>query len=334
MTDHSSYEPEADELDFFNGPDDTERQCGPFALNPDNYHSSLANAAYMSNSQFNSWMSCAARTYAEQAGTEPEPPENIFIGGQFAHTEILEPARLPQWMKDNPGVKKPIEWTHADLKDMAVGAGIDLTGAKSSKDKTIERLEENNFKIPRPKLRFATAFKWAPRALSGFVRQPAFMDRIRRGRPEVIVTFKLGNVWWKAKIDNLRIDDQEFDDIKFMANFESGWIREDGKRRPVDWEKAHNYPQQMAVYQFGILQQEGVLCAPNLLGSSKEDPPDVDWIKYTYQEELDALVAGVAERLPEVMDWKLGKVEAPRCGQCGYCRRTKILTEPYEPRPM
>jgi hypothetical protein len=310
-----------------------EGQEDAFMLTPDSYHSNEANRRYMSHSQYKRWLQCAAKTYAVLNGDFVEEEKDVFVAGRYAHVAILEPEKLDAFVDDNPQILKRIEPTTKELKAFAAEEGIDLKGAMSSKDSIVARIVENGKEPPPSRVEFATGFKWLPGALETFNKQPIYKDIVSRGEHEVILVFELGGVEWKCMIDNLRVEDSQFDDLKFMADFSEKWSSE--RRAYVHWFEAYDYDQQAAVYRHATGALYGSPFRPNILGVSKQDPADVAWIQFKHTEYLDGMVAQIAANMPRIAEWKAGEVEPPRCerADCDYCRATKVLTRPFIPVP-
>jgi hypothetical protein len=303
----------------------------PFVLTADNYHSARANKEFMSNSQHKNWIECPAQQFAIQQGDYKPEEKLIFIAGRYAHVHFLEPEKVEAMEKAHPDIRKTKAWTVDQLKAIAAEAEVDLKGHMKSKATIEARLAEEGVEIPTPEKVWGTDFKWLEGTIAAFEAQEVFMDLLTRGAHEVVIEFEIGGVPWKAMIDNLRVGDKQFDDLKFMRDFSDSWSKE--LRRYVHWFETYSYDQQMAVYREAVRQEYGFTPRPNILAASKQAPADVDWLQWRDGAMLDAKVANIAKDMPIIMAWKNGEVEAPRCekASCLYCRSTKKLKRPRVP---
>jgi len=304
----------------------------PMVLTRENYFSPEANRLFMSNSQYGNWKKCAAKQFAiENEIYEEVDDKNHFIGGRYAHTAVLLPEELEQFEIDNPSVKKTLERSVKDWKDLGAKLGVDLKGKMKSRDTMREAIVDAGHEIPPEPRVFESKFAWIETALEGYERQQVFVDCIDKGKSEIIYTFQLGGIWWKCMIDNLRIQDNQFDDLKFMADFKEKW--DNKKKRYVQWFEVYDYERQSALYQFGIKENENVLLTPNIFGLSKQKPSMPSWIQFTDQQHLDGRIKEVEENLVNILAWKSGERPAPRCEQpdCDFCRATAVIERPLRP---
>lgn len=308
-----------------------------FALTPDNYHSLEAGRLFMSNSQYGDWMYCPADAHDKHVkGRDEGEEKDYLIGGRYAHAKYLQPDTIPKILERHPEIMTRPSLTHDQLKDLAADHDLDMTGALSTKAKVIARLEENDIEIPVLERKFTTGYSWLPKTLARFESQPAFMESIAQGEHEIIITFELNGVTWKAMLDNVRHDDTQFDDLKFMRDFKDQW--HPPLKRYVSWFESARYDIQMGLYRYGTGQAFGEMYTPNIFAASKQAPADVDWVQFRDKEwpYLDRVVDMVAETLPQVMAWKNGDEEPPNCNkpECKFCCETKVLTVPKVPVPI
>lgn len=70
-------------------------------LTHSNYYSLEADLAFMSNSQFGSWIKCAAKTKATLDGKWVDPPKDAFIMGSYFDKALLTPDELPAEIEAN-----------------------------------------------------------------------------------------------------------------------------------------------------------------------------------------------------------------------------------------
>tara|TARA_Y100000593_G_scaffold76883_1_gene142210 strand:+ start:50 stop:961 length:912 start_codon:yes stop_codon:yes gene_type:complete len=293
-------------------------------LTDENYYSREAGALFWSVSKYKRYDKCPAAAKAVDDGRWSEGSKAPLVGGNYAHTAVLEPEKLPQYEADHPEMLT-VKETIAELKKIAAKEGIEL--AKNlKKPELIELLEENGIEVPRS---FRSEYSWIPRALDALRRAPAALNMLDHPSmvPEKFLTFELGGYVWKCKIDAMLPPAKAFIDLKFMKDFSETWMEDpDGTRRPYKWFQAWGYDIQMSVYREAIRQETGgELWTPYILGVSKEKFPDMIFGCFLDAERMDAIVAEVRATVPLFDAYARGDQEAPRCGKCDYCRATKII---------
>lgn len=156
---------------------------------------------------------------------------------------------------------------------------------------------------------------------------PVFM-RFMQGRHQVVMTATLFGVPFKAKFDVLRdnwkVDDKRIVDLKTVRDFKP--VYKDGEGR-LDFASAWNWPLQMAIYQTIYEKRKGQKLPCYLACITKEDPPDIAIVRIP-QEQLDAEMDFLAEKMERFKAVKAGIIEPERCENCAYCRLTRKITEP------
>ena len=156
---------------------------------------------------------------------------------------------------------------------------------------------------------------------------PVFM-RFMQGRHQVVMTATLFGVPFKAKFDVLRdnwkVDDKRIVDLKTVRDFKP--VYKDGEGR-LDFASAWNWPLQLAIYQAIYEKKRGQKLPTYLACITKEDPPDIA-VVHVPQEQLDAEMDFLAEKMERFKAVKAGIIEPERCENCAYCRLTRKITEP------
>lgn len=159
-------------------------------------------------------------------------------------------------------------------------------------------------------------------------KSDATFMRFMQGRHQVVMKAELFGVPFKAKFDVLRdsykVDDKRIVDLKTCRDFKP--VYKEGQGR-VDFATAWNWPLQMAIYQAVYEKTHGQKLPTYLACISKEDPPDIA-IVHVPQEQLDAELDFLAEKMERFKAVKAGIIEPERCENCRWCRMTKKLTEP------
>jgi len=147
------------------------------------------------------------------------------------------------------------------------------------------------------------------------------------GDKEKIFTFKLFEIPWKIKVDDLNLKDGYFIDLKSTRDFDKQWIYDEieGKNKKVTFVEAWGYLIQMAVYKKGIELATGIDDLDGfIIAATKQSPPDKIILRFN-QEDYDAGLKIVEDNIQHVLDVKSGKVQPIRCEKCAYCRATKKL---------
>ena len=158
---------------------------------------------------------------------------------------------------------------------------------------------------------------------------PTFM-RFMQGRHQVVMTATLFGVPFKAKFDVLRdsykVDDKRIVDLKTVRDFKPVYKEGEGR---LDFASAWNWPLQMAIYQAIYEKKRGQKLPVYLACITKEDPPDIAIVRIP-QEQIDAELDFLAEKMERLKAVKAGIIEPERCENCAWCRMSKKLTEPID----
>lgn len=242
-----------------------------------------------------------------------------------ADREYMSNSQLKNWMKCAAAEKarQSGEYIEPEATHFIGGRFAHLLALEPEKRESFIAENPGRFTL---KGTVRAEFSWIEPAIEAMNRQPVFAGMLANGTHEVTIEFTLGGIMWKCRIDNLRADDDQFDDLKFMRDFADSWSKTE--RAYVPWWQSYDYRQQMAIYREAIRQEYGKTCTPNLIGVTKQDPPDFDWIQFRDADALAASLANVEAVLPMVVAWKSGDETAPRCESCRYCRATKQIKKP------
>lgn len=168
---------------------------------------------------------------------------------------------------------------------------------------------------------------------SGFRRAVEVIERIERdkyfmlymsGEKQVIFTADLFGCKWKCKIDSLNRE-RYITDLKIMKSIrESFWVKDIGKMPFVQF---WGYDIQAYIYQTITTLNIGSRLPPFVAAASKELVPDIEIIAFL-QSDLDDTASLIAANMPRILKVKAGLVEPDRCGQCNWCKFTKVLSKP------
>jgi len=263
-------------------------------LNHDNYFSIEANLEYMSASQIKAFETCEASAL-EEVKTGMESEREAFKEGKFFEASIC--GREDLFIMQNPDMVSSRGTTKGDLK---------------------------------------ANFKKVVGSIDEFKRHKIFMDIIDRCQQQVIVTGIIPctrndmtiDIPFKGAIDFLDMETLDFYDSKCMKDFNNVWSQADNMK--IKWYFAYRYQYQCAIYRELILQTFGREAGKaHIMATTKEDIPDSTFF-YFSKEILDNAIEIIEYDAPKYQQIKQGQIEPTRCEKCEYCRRTRIITEPYE----
>lgn len=150
-------------------------------------------------------------------------------------------------------------------------------------------------------------FQKAEEIIKRIERDALFM-KFMSGEKQKIFTAEMFGVPWKIKIDSY-FGGLCIVDLKIVRNMKS----------LSNW----RYDIQGAVYQEVEHLNSGNRLPFYLAVATKEDVPDLDIFQIT-QDTLDFALAEVEGNMPRFIAVKNGEEEPIRCGECDYCKSTKI----------
>lgn len=156
------------------------------------------------------------------------------------------------------------------------------------------------------------------------IEQDSFFMKCISGEKQVIMTGELFGAKWKIKMDSY-IPDIVIVDLKVMSSITKlEWIRDLGY---IDFIRYWGYDIQGAVYQEIVRQNTGKKLPFYIAAATKEDETNIEVIHIADNFLRDALSI-IEANMPRILKVKSGQEEPERCGNCAYCRKTKILTGP------
>lgn len=137
------------------------------------------------------------------------------------------------------------------------------------------------------------------------------------GQKQVIKTAKLFGVPWKIKIDSYFPGDKIVD-LKVMRSLE--------RIMGVSFIQHWGYDLQMAIYSevefLANRKKKKERLETYLDVATKEEPADLAVVHIPAWRRKECL-AEVEKNMPRIIAYKTGKIEAPGCGVCDYCRGKK-----------
>lgn len=210
----------------------------------------------------------------------------------------------------------------------------------------LEQFREQNPEIYKRDGTLRFEFVHAEEIVNRMARDELYM-MLMSGRKQVILTGKIGNVPYKAKLDclldagtcqkiaekfpgareALGFCDGAIVDQKVMASLDDVWSEESWGKIP--FARAWGYDIQGAIYQ--VL--EGHMLPFILAVGTKEPEPDLAAI-YIPDQELAAKLEEVESLSPRYQAIKRHKIEPVGCGKCPYCRSQKKLTKIIDYREL
>lgn len=166
-----------------------------------------------------------------------------------------------------------------------------------------------------------------------YIQADAIIKRMQRdkllmhylsGEKQVIMTGEICGVPIKIKVDSLHPD--KIVDLKIMRDFKNVYDEEKGS---LPWFEGWGYDLQGAVYQEIVRQNTGKTLPFYLAAATKEKTPDID-IVYMNPKSLNFAFEKFKGKVELYDAIKKGIIEPERCGECDYCKETKVLTEPTD----
>lgn len=150
-----------------------------------------------------------------------------------------------------------------------------------------------------------------------------FMEYLK-GDKQKIITFNLFGAPFKMKMD-VYLKGKRIVDTKLMRSME--------RIMGISFVEHWHYDWQTALYAEGEYianQKEDKQRLPTYLAvATKEDETDLEII-HIPQWRNEECLAEIEKIMPRLIAYKSGELEAPRCGACAYCRRTKKLKAPID----
>ena len=211
------------------------------------------------------------------------------------------------------------EYERPESEALLVGSYVDsyFDGAKAFNAFTEEHPQIFNTRTGELK----APYKLADAMIRRAENEDGFMLYLR-GRKQRIFTGEIDGIRFKCKLDFMTKD--RIVDLKTVKDFYPVYKEGQGK---VDFATAWNWPLQLAIYQEIVRQNIGEKLPTYLACITKQDPPDLAVVEIP-QEQLDAEMAVLRQKLPLFEAMRLGAVEAPRCNHCAYCRQSRTITRP------
>lgn len=169
-------------------------------------------------------------------------------------------------------------------------------------------------------------YKHAEYMISRAERDELFMQYMS-GEKQIIFTGEICGVPFKIKVDSYH-SDKAIVDLKTVKDFKSIWNPESEQRE--HWIQYWGYDIQGAIYREIIRQNTGKTLPFFIAAITKEKPePDLQiyWIPDKMLDEALGTVQSLVGRYQKIKD---GSIKPTRCGDCAWCRYTKVLRKPVD----
>ena len=154
-------------------------------------------------------------------------------------------------------------------------------------------------------------------------RDKLFMQYMS-GEKQKIMVGEIAGIPFKIKIDSYH-ENNCIVDLKAIKDFKLIWNAEKGKKQ--HFINYWGYDIQGAIYREIVRQNTGKLLPFYIAPITKEKEPDID-VLWVPDEDMDNALEEVISLSPRFQQLKDGTLQPQRCGNCNYCRFTKVLTEP------
>jgi len=283
-------------------------------LNAENYFSLEADRGFMSCSQFKIWDLCELQAYHRYVlGTTKQKDKKCFDEGHFVHSYFEGREEFHKHFYEN-----------------------------------IEKYTCEKGRAPNKVRVLRSEFKKALRACIKANRDN-YIRTAMVGESEKIFTGKFAGTEWKIKVDRVTKDEPyRFSDLKYVKTLQrdywvNGYLDDYGdfkkeqenhlwfeKNIKTYFYEHWNYWQRFAVYWKVLYVATGKSFTPYLPAISKEVPADIEVYGFADEFRLKMELDYIEEKMPRILDVKLGREKPKGCGKCALCRKYKKITRIVE----
>lgn len=269
-------------------------------LTKNNYFSTEAEMAYISNSQIKAFSACEAAALAQCKGEYARPSSQALAVGSLIDAIFDGPASEKAYMAEHPELYKR--------------GGVELKKEFADAVAVARRMREDDL------LKMLTT-GLHQKIVTGVIAGEAVKGKIDCLVSEASVE-KIMERFPETK-DILLFSEGAIVDVKSAKDFADVWSPED--RMYVSWGDAWGYDQQGAIYQELLRQMTGKQLPYVLAAGTKEATPSVAAL-HIPQPDLDAALRIAEDRIPRIGAIKRGEIEPHACGHCAYCRAHRKLS--------
>ena len=270
-------------------------------LTSENYYTVEADREYMSCSQYQDFLMCEARAMAMLDGRYTPPETEALVVGNYLHTAL-------------EGEKAHNAFCEQHFDDIF----------KTKVDKKTGEIIITGKYAP---------FAKADEMISVCYKDPLIKSLIDMpGENEVIMTGELFGMPWKIRLDKYIEDKRLIIDWKTTADMnKTEYNPAIGERE--SFIESLGYMMRAAVYTEIEKQNKEQSTDADfvIVAVSKQEPPDKGAFLLNHRQRYDWELEQIKKRIGLIAAIKRGEVAPKRCGQCDYCRSTKVLKKivPY-----
>ena len=284
-------------------------------LTNENYFSPEAQMEYMGVSQYKDFLDCPARALATVKGEYKEEMTKAMTVGSYVDSYFE--GTLDQFKKDHPEVFniKLVENDDTKTKIAEVMPELLTKGGKWQSG-ALTKAREAHPEFFTLQMELKADFVQAEEIIQRIESDELFMEHMS-GQKQVIKTAQLFGTKWKIKIDSYH-PGKQIDDLKIMRSIE--------RIMGVSFVQHWGYDIQMAIYSeieyLANKKKNKERLETYLDVATKEEPADLAIVHIPAWRRKECL-AEVEKNMPRILAYKSGKLEAPGCGTCAYCRGKK-----------
>lgn len=277
-------------------------------LTNENYHSRDANMEYLSNSQYQGFMTCEHQEMGKISGNIDKVKEEWDISEPIA---FIEGSYLDAW-----------------------------------NNKTLDQFKASRPELYKKDGELLAKYKHIEKIIEFLEKDKLFMDSLS-GEKQKIFTAEMFGAKWKIAIDSYFPRDGKKEgrivDLKYLKSLKDKFWKytEDGILICEKTLEHRGYLDQIAIYcrieQLASRPDKNVKNYPDYyepfitVATKEGNVPDKEIISFntegqSYHEFIEYRLSLIEKNIERILAVKNGAVEPKRCGYCDYCKATKILT--------
>ena len=166
-------------------------------------------------------------------------------------------------------------------------------------------------------------FEKADNIIERIKKDKLFMEFLS-GEQQKIFTAEMFGTKWKCKLDSYH-KGKCIVDLKCVEDiYKTFYVRDLGHLNFIEY---WGYTTQLAIYQKIVELNTGEKLPCYICAVDKTEHPAIEIIQIP-NEKLAQELSLIEYDVKHALALKNGEIEPTRCGKCGYCKDTKILTSP------
>ena len=157
--------------------------------------------------------------------------------------------------------------------------------------------------------------------------EDAFFRRYLQGRHWEILTGELFGLPWKCRIEVYNQEENFLTDLMVCRDFAPVW--DAVKEQRVAFYAARRIHLRLGLHQLMLRRNTGRTPKMYLAAVTRQNPPDLKVLSFNGTaalERIAAETAGAAATAERIREIRAGRLEPRRCGNCPYCRGSRLLT--------